>query len=62
MSNGAQFHNCDLYLDHRLEVSAVPTEQIKRTRTAEQVEKQPDLIATATLYLAICLMQLVCPC
>ncbi len=49
------------YLDRMLEVSAVPTEQIERTRTAEQVKKRPDF-STATLYLAICLMQLVCPC
>ena len=50
------------YLDHLIEVPAVPTTQIERTRTPEQVEKHPDSISTATLYLAICLMQLVCPC
>ena len=42
------------YLDHLLEVSAVPTEQFERTRIAGQVEKCPEFISTATLYLAIC--------
>jgi hypothetical protein len=40
-----------------------PQNKSSGTRTAEQVEQPPDFSSTATpLYLAICLMQLVCPC